>query len=508
MFRIKTDIRQYKCESREKVERLIRNWVVRPTDLIFDQDEQAWAPIGEHSIFAQTFAEMANREQMGADTVVSPHPPEAMDEEEPAEGAEGEAAEKQDEPEQPEEQQEEQEADASEEGGGAAEVEDEPDPPDPPEPPEGIQQEAERDDEEITLMTERSFDEILEDEELDGEGATEDLRQTDETAGASVAEGGGAGGAVVEAQEPESIRETVEDTRPRAERPEGATTEKMGAVEADAEVVAERTREAESPTVELEPDEELGTTTEDEVDVPTAELERGDAADSSEFVESADSGEFETETPTGRHDLPEDIFATNEIAGSLKRQDVETIDELGEEDEEGEAQEAGGETAPSEEDYDVQEVEEALQRERQQRVQQRDDDEWNEILERLRETDELSKAEIEEITRTTDQISIGRDEAEDGEAPEDAEEYVSEGYSKALPIRIGPTREDIRLGLRPSKASTADKDRIFPYPEPKRKGEVQERVFRLRPPADHSLKFILGGIGVLLVMIVTAVVIF
>lgn len=55
MFRIKTDIRQFNCETQEKVEKLIRNWVVRPTDLIFLEEEQSWEPIGEHPDFGDIF---------------------------------------------------------------------------------------------------------------------------------------------------------------------------------------------------------------------------------------------------------------------------------------------------------------------------------------------------------------------------------------------------------------------------------------------------------------------
>lgn len=55
MFRIKTDIRQFKCETEEKVEDLIRKWVIRPNDLIFDASTQGWAPIGEHPDFGPVF---------------------------------------------------------------------------------------------------------------------------------------------------------------------------------------------------------------------------------------------------------------------------------------------------------------------------------------------------------------------------------------------------------------------------------------------------------------------
>jgi len=58
MFRIKTDIRQFNCETQEKVEKLIRNWVIRPTDLIYHTDDKSWEPIGDHPDFGVLFANL------------------------------------------------------------------------------------------------------------------------------------------------------------------------------------------------------------------------------------------------------------------------------------------------------------------------------------------------------------------------------------------------------------------------------------------------------------------
>ena len=60
MFRIKTDIRQFKCDSEEKVEDLIRKWVIRPTDLIRETDAQDWSVIGEHPTFQAVFTHLAD----------------------------------------------------------------------------------------------------------------------------------------------------------------------------------------------------------------------------------------------------------------------------------------------------------------------------------------------------------------------------------------------------------------------------------------------------------------
>ena len=59
MFRIKSDIRKFKCNDAQDVEDLIRNWVIRPSDLVYDKQNKAWSPIGEHETFEPIFAQMA-----------------------------------------------------------------------------------------------------------------------------------------------------------------------------------------------------------------------------------------------------------------------------------------------------------------------------------------------------------------------------------------------------------------------------------------------------------------
>ena len=71
MFRIKTDIRQYKCETKDKVEKLIRNWVIRPTDLIYSTEQKEWLPIGEHPSFLPLFGVLDEQERNTPDTVVT-----------------------------------------------------------------------------------------------------------------------------------------------------------------------------------------------------------------------------------------------------------------------------------------------------------------------------------------------------------------------------------------------------------------------------------------------------
>lgn len=124
MFHIKTDIRQYRCESEDKVKRLIRNWVIRPADLIYDASSDAWEEIGEHAAFREIFAVIAKEEASEPDTVVTEAPSEIAAQFEVAPGSEHDSA---------------------------------PLPLLPPEPPEGVEGLV-RDSDEITMMTDRTLD--------------------------------------------------------------------------------------------------------------------------------------------------------------------------------------------------------------------------------------------------------------------------------------------------------------------------------------------------------------
>ena len=458
MFRIKTDIRQYKCESREKVERLIRNWVVRPTDLIFYDEKQAWGPIGEHSEFVATFAELAQREAEAPDTVVSSEPPGGMDGESKGAPSKPPVATRSQPPDQD---------------------------PEPPEPPEGLES-ASASPDEVTVMTEETLDDILEEgEERGGDISVVETHggESEEPDTASSTSGGGTADEALSPAADDTIppdeegfppdEETLppedsgeqEVTRPEAKRPDredGEVTEPSAKSSTDGEFAPNPA----PPDEETDPEgEEAGRDAEDLRD--TDEIDENGTGNRSRSGQYDVAPPREERPPTassnngpvvrgrgddnvGRHDLPEEIFATNEIKGSQEEQSP------------------GGSAGNGNGRPDYADVEEALQENARHAARQEHiDDEWDEILERLRDTDELSKEELEEITKTRDQIAIGRDEGEDDDLveeidPEHIEEYVSEGYDKELPIRIGPTRRDVQLGLRRSTASANEKDRVFP----------------------------------------------
>lgn len=631
MFRIKTDIRQYKCESREKVVRLIRNWVVRPTDLIFDDEEQEWGPIGEHAEFVSTFAELAKREEEVPDTVVSSELP-PTDESEPSEPESDD------------------ESSSGEEGDQELE---------PPEPPEGIEENRAEPDE-ITVMTEDTLDTILE----DGEGSKGEI---------DVVETRGEGEANSDRPEPtadsapDHSLEKREATKPEAPRPRfrarGEETDDVEVAEGELAPTPKEGLEADSEVSESDESTRVEAPAETEPMAPSSDdtiesdIEAGDSSTGEESPASETSAEISTELagyedtddvePAGleaaepkgdgrkeeitRVEVPEEPVAPNspQIAAGAKGapsnrgdrshsahdeaedapeesklptpeaaqdtgsampasegtgepdevawpepdslgpdapepdgevapggsavgvgfgEDLRDTDEIDEEDDdesswrssdsgpevpshqEGAASKRGRHDLPEEmfatdrledaeeenlssrdrsDSREYERVEDALQ-ENARAARQRDvDDEWDEILQRLRETDELSKSEIEEITKTRDQIAIGRDEGEDGEVtgdeiPAELEEYVSEGYDKELPIPIGPTRRDLQLGLRRSKATSAAKDRVFPHPSPKREGEVQTRTFELVAGSDRSIEVILGVLGIVVFLILIA----
>lgn len=546
MFRIKTDIRQYKCESREKVERLIRNWVVRPTDLIFYDDKEEWGPIGEHSEFVSTFAELSQREAEAPDTIVSSDPPPVGEEEEADEG----------------------ESAPDQEGDDATDEDLEP-----PEPPEGVEpQRAEPD--EITVMTEETLEDYLREEgaeEVVAEGRDEDLgdsstdpepepEETKVTAEAPTNPDTEPPDEIANPAGPDVPTEP-EDLRPPPGEREGASgeptesTPESATVEAGETDVPPAERSDEPTEPEAEPPEEMVESEADppdvtrpdpdavgdepvgpddetlppEVETAAAEEETEPLRDTDEFDDEESEAEPTTGTTApgvdapesdyevagdvqargndenlGRHDLPEEVFVTNELTED--EADVDSISGYRAEGDVGARPSSAGGSAGYER------VEDALQQNVKSARQDHVDDEWDDILERLRETDELSSEEIEEITKTRDEFAIGRDEGEqpdeDQDVPDEIEEYVSEGYERELPISPTPSKKDVRLGLRRSRASKGEKDRAFPHPSPKREGEPIQRSFVLRPPKDHSLKVIVGLVVCFVLLVATAVLLF
>lgn len=90
MFRIKTDIRQFKCETEEKVEDLIRKWIIRPSDLILDVSGQDWSPIGDHPDFGPVFHKLVKHAQEQEDSEATVQDDERSERLEPTDASEPE----------------------------------------------------------------------------------------------------------------------------------------------------------------------------------------------------------------------------------------------------------------------------------------------------------------------------------------------------------------------------------------------------------------------------------
>ncbi len=533
MFRIKTDIRQFNCETQEKVEKLIRNWVIRPTDLMLDEAAQTWSPIGEHEDFAMLFEQL--REGSDVDLV---------------ESSESESS----------------NLDGITSGTATAQIlsghgklklralaQEESEPLPIPVAPEGVEPVVAAD--EPTIMTERTADllGVLEDEaEQKGEEA--------------------------EGQEDEESAEPL----PIPVAPEGV----------------EQVAASEEATQIFERDDE--DSEQEDYDLEEVEPGEGDTA-----------ADEESEPRLGRHDLPEELFLTNEISRSElisplepMMDDLRNAESSVADDEETEAWEEVTQQIESpleasehrdEEDLPLpDEPAEGLDVALSEAAESDIHSEWENMMEldELRETDEFNVAEHlggasssnaseepEEDIRETIELdspvnlsevseqevakapggvsdkvivdfsdeedadskdgleassasepvedAIGLDDtadfhtddifnsdtapppsldedaldetldefpaptldpAESNEPISDitdevtdvpveaphiaAEDFVSEGYAIPLPFAITPSSEDLSQGVRRSTASESEKDMIFPRPRPKKLGEL------------------------------------
>ncbi len=425
MYRIKTDIRQYKCDTKEKVEKLIRNWVIRPNDLIYLADQQRWSPIGEHSTFLDLFAMLEAQERAEPDTVVTTNPlassPEPqVDEpaeevtrikERPAAPADSEPEEQVDEPAVVEAEDKVSSADDSEAGEpdsdlretieGDSIV---------PSVPAGVEPPVRSD--EVTMMTERTFDL---------------LKVTDEV-------------------EP--------TTAPSSTEPAESTVE---------------------------------------VNFRDETVELGNSNSAAEEIAAASDtfNPLEISKPRmGRHDLPEDFFATNELDGPIDREtlrndlaafdDSEVIEEA--------ADKAAGDSEPVDTDgvWEIEEdpdatapgLEDTSEPEDDEN-EQLDEDEWDEY-------DDLDPVEIS---------------ARLLEKPSDR---IADVYNIPLPFEVVPTPEELEAGIRRSKRTQAAKELAFPYPVEKvfKTAQLVTFDFTKEPPADRSRWLIAGVIGFLVVLVV------
>ncbi|MEZ4461895.1 MAG: hypothetical protein R3E66_19670 [bacterium] len=424
MYRIKTDIRQYKCDTKEKVEKLIRNWVIRPNDLIYQADQQRWSPIGEHPAFTELFAVLEAQERAEPDTVVTQNPLESEGVAAPAVSDEVTHIKARPQSAEPSESPASNEpADAIEEPEEDIRMTDVMDSPlAPPSAPEGVEPQLKPD--EVTMMTERTLDL---------------MKITDEV-------------------------DSVEDD-PNVER---------------------------EPTVyvqdQSEP-EDFASDTPDEPSIPAMEETEELGGTSSAVEEMAAASDavnpLEHSRPKlGRHDLPEDFFATNELEAPVDREKLR--DDL-----------AALESAREEESVD---------------------DAWGTVEEVTSGTEETSAAEAAPSDSAFNDDDDDDDEWDDYDDLDPVEiaaqliekhsDRVADVYNIPLPFEIVPTPEDLAVGLKRSTRSAAAKAASFPTPVEKEYKKAHLRTFVLtkEPPQDRT-PWLIAGIVAFLVLVVIVIVI-
>lgn len=488
MFHIKTDIRQYKCESTDKVEKLIRNWVIRPSDLIYNADEKTWNPIGQHPAFDDIFSVIEQEESNEPDTIVTEAPSEIAAEHEVEPGSE----------ELPESDEVTHVAEAPSESREETTVE---------APPKAEEEGLAADSEEVTNVTEapsKRDEEASDDEVTD---VREDPRETDE-----------------------------QDESDRPSAPDGVT-----GVLRDSDEITMMT----DKTFEMMRKE--------------AKVEEAGNEESTEVVEREEAAEDDSSEGKGRHGLPEEVFITDEIPRTSVEQAV--IDELGAYEDEDETEEEVTELLDRDEVERAEEAEDAGQtelgdetseeRKARWRIVMSDDldeeeaDDEDEEERRFTETDQIEAEELEEtvaedareVAESEEELDemldeaaelVGLSDSEDAvdlddvaiepieDAPRDRTEtpvrsaqdvdFVSAGYKMPLPVDISPSSEDLELGLEHSRFSKPKKDETFPYPKPKRPGQVETRRFDLDPEEPRDLSLVIVAVAVVgLVVLLGAV---
>lgn len=460
MFRIKTDIRQYKCETKDKVEKLIRNWVIRPNDLIYDADGRDWAPIGEHPAFMGLFGLLDEQEKNTPDTVVTARSPYAA--EEPQDDSDAPDIDGAD-------------AHAAADDARVTDVFDQEQiaeslsAPAPPEAPPGVEPLVR--DAEVTVMTERTLQMLK-------------ITDEDESPAAPAAP---APQALTPVAEDEA---TPDEVTTLAAQPESAA--EGNAEESDHEITGVRERQSGPLDAVADP-----------VAAPAADAEPQPEPPGQPGPPR--SLALESGPKLGRHDLPEELFATNEISSPEVQEQIKRLDELAElEPSEPTATKdsADDDSADKSDDWPSRLDEDSGI-----------DEAWDVIAEDLRKTEEIGDqaqplADTEELERDD------FDEEEDGEWGGDTSEpeiiapadFVSDGYKIPLPFPVRPTADDIRLGMPQGRVSRAVKDRHYPLPEPKKLNVVHHREFELtpKPPADRTA-LLAAGVVVLVFAIAIAV---
>ncbi len=498
MFRIKTDIRQYKCETKDKVEKLIRNWVIRPNDLIYDADGKDWAPIGAHPSFVDLFGMLDEQEKNTPDTVVtvSPYTDREEAHDEPGNGV-ADAS--------PEEIEEVTRlvgrptvADSEAEDGRTTDVFDQEEIADSlsatkvpkPTAPDGV--EPIRNDGEVTMMTERTFDMLktTDEDEARAQRERDDAAKPGDPTHVESSD--------VDDDEVHDALEPIDDSDVDVDDDDDADEERGD----DAEEPADQTVLDAGDDEADDADEEI-TGVRERKNAESAEPATPDDDDEPALPKPAIAKVLESGPKLGRHDLPEELFATNEISSPEVQEQMKRLDELAELAEPSEPTKS--EPAPTKPAGDAW----------PERLDEDSgvDEAWDVVADDLRTTEDvgLDTASPDAATEEVERDNFDDDDEweEDTSEPElaaAASEFVSDGYKIPLPFPVRPTADDIRLGMPQGRVSNAVKDRNFPAPEPKKLNEIHRRVFDLSPPVPRDRTWVIAAVFVVILVICVTIV--
>ena len=479
MFRIKTDIRHYTCDSREKVEKLIRNWVIRPADLLLDPSSESWAPIGDHPGFAPIFSTLEEAHQNTPDTVVTarqstepsseePSPPPAINRPNrdtmptPALGVLRPAR--------------------SARKPAPPPTPDPDDFPAPPEPPEGVVDPV-RDSGEITMMTERTLELLSADDDAataddapsdiaiagakdaSSESAPEDApaddASQDETADIPLRRLG-------RHDLPEDLFATAELSKPELE--DAPRIDDLADLEGDAPDDPEIAGPDEVTALrELPPlaDDENEDTSLDETSETRA---RWNISLNSPPEDQDDDLDEDSESDDD-HDLDEDSDS----------EDDHDLDE----DSDSEDEHDLDEDSDSEDEHDLDEDSDS--------EDEHDPDENLIVAQAIGPDLELDEDALDQAIDELEGVaSAARERADDEDELEEVAvekprrrqnlDFVSSGYAMELPIAIEPSRELLDAGIVRSTLSESQRDRRLPRPAPKKSGYRITHSFNLSPP--------------------------
>ena len=555
MFRIKTDIRQYRCESRDKVERLIRNWVIRPADLIYDDDSEDWLPIGEHPAFVEIFEQLSEKHENQPETVVTDSVADKAATDRARLNNDGDDANA------TRRRRPQRTSTPAPSASRAAGVEtDEPtSPPTPDSEVVGVI----RDSDEVTLMTARTRALMIEQRgdtsvAVQADPTLIDDETTDQIERPELDGNQGAAGVIVADDEPTN----------RIERPD---------------FDGEDPHQLDEPTNRVRRSElERTSTTEADPEEPTERFVRPDAArdrgvvdgangaapgESTEFLELADNDRY--------HELPAHIvtehfddetereqtglWVGSSVLGHRRRgpqlemdqtvlrefekrqrspgqpqplrdteephhggeeyqkidplRDTDELHEDGEENQQVDPLRETGEIHPGdpEEDRSDQQVDLLRDTAEMEYPADTSSDDLREVGPRQAERLEVDGRALDEaFERVEDSAMADSEEQDQEELPEvqvsPVEEITYDGYSVEFLFPIGPSASSEKLGLKRSSASERKKAKMFPAPEPKTPGEVVTARYRLDAVGWSAPQWMAAAVAAVVVGLVLLVV--